>query len=98
MSTTAVTEIGKCRWCGMIHGPMCPSVKAIEYHADGVTVKRVEFVHAGYGTINSGNVRLQPTTPPTIAELEAILNSEDDRKVWINTDGSVTVNEPSTAR
>jgi hypothetical protein len=43
LSTTAVTEIGKCRWCGMIHGPMCPSVKSIEYHADGVTVKHVEF-------------------------------------------------------
>lgn len=27
----------------MIHGPKCPSVKALEYHPDG-TVKRVEFV------------------------------------------------------
>jgi hypothetical protein len=82
----------------MIHGPMCPSVKSIEYHADGVTVKRVEFVHAGYGAISYGNVRLEPTTPPTIAELEAIFNSEDDRKVWITPDGSVAVNEPSTGR
>ena len=33
----------KCRWCGMIHGPTCPTVKSIEYFADGITVKRVEF-------------------------------------------------------
>lgn len=36
----------KCGWCGLIHGPRCPSVKAIEYYEDGVTVKRVEFVTA----------------------------------------------------
>lgn len=30
----------ECRWCGMIHGPRCPEVKAIEYFQDG-TVKRV---------------------------------------------------------
>lgn len=34
--------MSECRWCGMIHGPRCPSVKAIEYHQDG-SVKRVEF-------------------------------------------------------
>jgi hypothetical protein len=33
----------QCGWCGMIHGPRCPSVKAIDYYSDG-TVKRVEFV------------------------------------------------------
>lgn len=33
----------ECRYCGMIHGPKCPSIKAIEYHPDG-TVKRIEFV------------------------------------------------------
>ncbi len=32
----------QCGWCGMIHGPRCPSVKAMEFHPDG-TVKRVEF-------------------------------------------------------
>lgn len=32
-----------CRWCGLIHGPRCSLVKAIEYHDDGVTVRRVEF-------------------------------------------------------
>lgn len=32
-----------CRWCGVIHGPRCPEVRAIEYHEDG-TVKRVEFL------------------------------------------------------
>lgn len=34
----------KCRWCDFEHGPRCPWVKAIEYHEDGVTVKRVEFL------------------------------------------------------
>ncbi|HEV2303150.1 MAG TPA: hypothetical protein VGR91_16405 [Stellaceae bacterium] len=32
----------KCQWCEAEHGPVCPLVKAIEYHVDG-TVKRVEF-------------------------------------------------------
>ena len=31
-----------CRWCGHIHGDLCPQVKAYEFHPDGV-VKRVEF-------------------------------------------------------
>lgn len=55
MSTekTAVPQFGintlmsmprQCYWCGLIHGPKCPSVKAVEYYPDGVTVKRVEFV------------------------------------------------------
>lgn len=34
--------MNECRFCGMIHGVMCPAVKAIEYFEDG-TVKRVEF-------------------------------------------------------
>ena len=33
----------KCPHCGLIHGPRCPSVKAIEYFPDG-TVKRVEYL------------------------------------------------------
>ena len=32
-----------CRWCGSIHGPLCPSVKAIEYDETGLIVRRVEF-------------------------------------------------------
>ncbi len=33
-----------CRWCGATwHGLHCPSVRAIEFFQDGVTVKRVEF-------------------------------------------------------
>lgn len=35
--------MNECRWCGMIHGPRCPEVKAIEYFQDG-TVKRVELL------------------------------------------------------
>lgn len=40
----------------------------------------------------------KPRTPPTITELEAILNSVDDRDISINPDGTVTANEPSTSR
>lgn len=36
-----------CRWCGFIHGPACPSVKSLEFFADGVTVKRVEYRDPG---------------------------------------------------
>ena len=32
----------QCHWCGAIHGPRCPAVKSLEYHANGA-VKRVEF-------------------------------------------------------
>jgi hypothetical protein len=40
--TSAINPLA-CRYCGMPHGPTCWMVKAIEYHADGITVKRVEF-------------------------------------------------------
>lgn len=36
----------ECRWCGMMHGKMCPTVKSIEYFDTGC-VKRVEFKCAG---------------------------------------------------
>jgi hypothetical protein len=32
----------QCGYCGMIHGPKCPTVKAMEFHPNG-SVKRVEF-------------------------------------------------------
>jgi hypothetical protein len=35
--------MAKCRWCDMEHGPMCPTVKSIEFFNDGETVKKVEF-------------------------------------------------------
>lgn len=31
-----------CQHCGSYHGPLCPAIKAIEYHADG-SLKRIEF-------------------------------------------------------
>ena len=31
-----------CRFCGNLHGPLCPQVKEVEYNPDG-TVKRVVF-------------------------------------------------------
>lgn len=36
-------ELTKCRWCGTLHGPMCPYVKALEFDAEGL-VTRVEFL------------------------------------------------------
>lgn len=33
----------QCRWCGHIHGDLCPQVKALEFAADGATISRVEF-------------------------------------------------------
>lgn len=36
-------QMTECRWCGMSHGPRCPSVKAIEYFENGM-LKRVEFM------------------------------------------------------
>ena len=33
----------KCGFCGESHGVKCPTVKAVEYHANG-KVKRVEFM------------------------------------------------------
>lgn len=41
--STGSNDPNQCRWCGMFHGPMCWALKAIEFHADGVTVRRVEF-------------------------------------------------------
>ena len=36
-------------------------------------------------------VRAAPKKPVTIAELDAILNSEDDQPIEINPDGSITL-------
>lgn len=41
MSVTSTPRL--CGYCGVVHGPRCPYVQAIEYYPDG-TVKRVEFV------------------------------------------------------
>lgn len=37
------SQIVACRWCGKMHGGFCIFVKALEFYADGVTVRRVEF-------------------------------------------------------
>lgn len=34
---------GPCRWCGHVHGVLCPYVKAYEYDAEG-RITRVEFL------------------------------------------------------
>ena len=38
-----MTAPAVCRWCGMLYGAFCPSVRSIEFFDDGVTIKRVEF-------------------------------------------------------
>jgi hypothetical protein len=41
--TGTVTYV-KCPWCGMEHpNKVCSLVKALDFYADGKTVKRVEF-------------------------------------------------------
>lgn len=42
--TAAVAAMPQqCRWCGVMHGPLCPQVKAIEFDETGLIVRRVEF-------------------------------------------------------
>ena len=33
-----------CRWCGDVHGPRCPWVKALEFEPMTGSVTRVEFL------------------------------------------------------
>jgi hypothetical protein len=41
--TTIITE-ARCHWCGeLTHQGKCPLIKAVEFHEDGVTTKRIEF-------------------------------------------------------
>jgi hypothetical protein len=64
MSTAAQPDMA-CRWCGLIHGAQCPSVKAIEYFANGM-VKRVEFKMAGdYPPVITGLPQHSPSVAPT---------------------------------
>lgn len=51
-----MTTSTKCAHCGLIHETTCPRIKAIEYHEDGVTVKRIEF-HEPLSTL----IPLDPT-------------------------------------
>jgi hypothetical protein len=32
-----------CPYCGFVHKTTCPRIKSLEYHPDGVTVKRITF-------------------------------------------------------
>lgn len=50
-----------CRWCGAFHGPRCPSVAVIEFHADG-TVKRVEFVLQANAGLRAETAQMTPNT------------------------------------
>jgi hypothetical protein len=57
-----MTQRTECPYCGAIHGPKCPLVKAFEYHQDG-TVKRVEFYAPNdYGPLYSSASPLFTTT------------------------------------
>lgn len=50
---------GPCEFCGLAHGKICPSVRAIEYHANG-KVKRVEFMRP----VDCHPISLVPMLPP----------------------------------
>lgn len=41
-TTSGYSSPSQCPICGMWHGPICPSVKAIEYYPDG-SIKRIEY-------------------------------------------------------
>jgi hypothetical protein len=52
--------MNNCPHCGMIHQTTCPRIKSIEYHENGVTVKRIEF-HAPEPVVAQpqyGNLRI----------------------------------------
>jgi hypothetical protein len=54
MSTDATP---KCRWCGgPLHRGQCPLVKALEFHPDGFTVKRVEFWPPGDNVVSAATL------------------------------------------
>lgn len=76
MSTSSTDAVPKCRWCGQPwHTTICPLVKAMEYHADGFTLKRVEFwptlqEHRSAGADHHGDERdqrepVKDAGPPT---------------------------------
>lgn len=64
----------RCRWCAQpSHAGICPLVKALEFHPDGITISRVEFKTAADFPRFSGweiPTRLKPSAidavdPPT---------------------------------
>lgn len=93
MSTAAGSEITKCRWCGNFHGVQCPSVKAIEFFADG-TVKRVEFKGAADYSLPT------PTYIPLpyyVPQLPTLPNWIPHSPIWVATCGSTGVNDLATS-
>lgn len=57
----------KCPHCAMFHEATCPRIKSIEYQADGVTVKRLEFHEPRPFTV------MAPTSPhPSVVDLQSI--------------------------
>ena len=82
----------KCAHCGNIHGPRCPSVKAIEYYPDG-TVKRVEYMTAA---------DFQPQSEATrrsIAEILSALGVAPNPQIFMPShwrEKSMTLGRPQT--
>jgi hypothetical protein len=37
------STVAACHHCDNYHPGACPKIKAIEYHSDGITVRRVEY-------------------------------------------------------
>jgi len=36
-------QLHECPYCGAIHTGTCPRIKSIEYHENGITIKKIEF-------------------------------------------------------
>lgn len=45
-NSTSASDVRLCGHCGMYHGAVCPRIKAVEYHENGL-VKRVEYFGPG---------------------------------------------------
>lgn len=58
-----------CRWCGMVHGPLCPYVKALEFGDFGTTVSRVEFFSPAELVIQQPRAEPAPEADPEYPKL-----------------------------
>ncbi len=87
-SMTVEVAFRACQYCGSAHAGTCPRITAIEYHDNGVTIKRVELAPLGVPSRGKTELRrlfdawitarhdsLEMLGPNTVrlAELEALL-------------------------
>ena len=73
--TTTLNTLQPCGYCGLIHQHKCPLISAIEYHPDGVTVKRVTFFNA----VNApGVVLVPPITREYVARMKDLIKQIEE--------------------